>query len=574
MRKSDKLERTLQEIYKAVDSGSQSPIYVKRSINKIGAQNSDKELIAYLTLDNNMSRAKVVQGRGKNFKRAVSNAIKTYLINKPGDFKPNNIKLDLVTRIQPIIEADNKQSLENTDLRINYGLDGLAFDSKLQHSLLPGEVTGYQVVKNKKIIKEQLTHAFQNHLIATKDYFSSKLEDDRTLTLYKFRTRTYFLNENTFLQLRRNHRRYKDLTRSDLWDAIELTKNNYFKHVVDKKGKFLYSYLPQTGENQKKYNILRHAGTIYSMLETYKLMPDEELLTEAKRAISFLINQIKTFEVNGIDVKVVVERDVQKVGGNALAIVALAEYTKTTGDKQYLPLMRNLATWFKEIQTDNGEFKNHKQEHSTGKVFNFTSKFYPGEAILALVRLYHIDKNEEWLNIAENAANFLINIRDKGVTSQTVTPDHWLMYALNDLYRERQNEIYLNHALLMAEGIINKQLTKKTAKRTELIGGFESKPNKTPGLTNNACWSEGLGAAYRLAYDFGHSKQALKIKNAMQLSIKYQLRGQLRPESIMYFENKSLCLGAFHKNFKDYEIRNDYTQHNISSLISLYEIWD
>src|SRR5699024_8871563 len=242
--------------------------------------------------------------------------------------------------------------------------------------------------------------------------------------------------------------------------------------------------------------------------------------------------QIKTFEVNGIDVKVVVERDVQKVGGNALAIVALAEYTKTTGDKQYLPLMRNLATWFKEIQTDNGEFKNHKQEHSTGKVFNFTSKFYPGEAILALVRLYHIDKNEEWLNIAENAANFLINIRDKGVTSQTVTPDHWLMYALNDLYRERQNEIYLNHALLMAEGIINKQLTKKTAKRTELIGGFESKPNKTPGLTNNACWSEGLGAAYRLAYDFGHSKQALKIKNAMQLSIKYQLRGQLRPESI------------------------------------------
>lgn len=569
------MKRTLQEIYDVIDSGSTSPIYVKKGTDKIGAQNSNKELIVYLTLDDKMSRAKVIQGKGITFKKAISNAIKTFFVNKPTDFKPYNIKLDLVTKIQPLLKVDSNQPIENINIRISHGLDGLAFDSIFQYSLLPGEVTAYQVINKNKIMKEQLILAFQNHFSTEKDDFLNELTEKGNLVLYKFKTRTYFLSEeDNFIQLRRNHQRYEDLTKNDLWNAIELAKNNYFKHVVNPKGKFYYSYFPQTGKNQNTYNILRHSGTIYSMLETFNLINDKKLMNEIKRAISFLTDQIKSLYINGINVKVVVERDKQKVGGNGLAIVALAEYTKTTGDKQYLPLMRDLATWFKEIQADNGEFKNHMQEHSTGNVFDFISRFYPGEAILALVRLYHIDKNEEWLDIAEKAAKFLINIRDKDVTVNTVGPDHWLMYALNDLYRERQDEVYLKHSLLMAEAIINKQLTKDTAKRKELIGGFESRPNKTPGLTNNACWNEGLGATYRLANDFGHRDQAVKMIEAMKLSSRYQLRGQLRPESIMYFENKSLCLGAFHKSFKDYEIRNDYTQHNISSLISLYNIWN
>jgi len=36
--------------------------------------------------------------------------------------------------------------------------------------------------------------------------------------------------------------------------------------------------------------------------------------------------------------------------------------------------------------------------------------------------------------------------------------------------------------------------------------------------------------------------------------------------------NPKKYLGAFHKSLTDYEIRIDYTQHNISSILEYYKI--
>jgi hypothetical protein len=73
------------------------------------------------------------------------------------------------------------------------------------------------------------------------------------------------------------------LSPHELLEAIILTKDNYFKHVINKKGKFLYSYLPHKNKYENKYNILRHAGTVYSMLEIHEVMNDDILLDLAKK---------------------------------------------------------------------------------------------------------------------------------------------------------------------------------------------------------------------------------------------------------------------------------------------------
>jgi len=566
------VEKTLQDIYESVLSEKISNIKVNRKINKLGTKTPDGKLVAFLSISNDKKNAYVIKGEGKSFKKAINHALEIYLAKKPKNFKPTNVKLDLVTKISPIFEDKDNIDLNSDKLTYNRGLDGIAFGANLETSFLPQEVTSYHIINGKKVHIKNAFRALHNHLPTTFSKFTKPIDENIPVKAFKFRTKSYFINNDGFYKLYRGHRLFTDLTEKDLLHAITLTKDNYFKNVVNKKGKFIYSYLPHLNKREKRYNILRHAGTIYSMLETYELVPDEELLKEAKRAFKFLFKKIKPLEINGKNVQVVVEKDAQKIGGNALAIVALAKYTQLTGNKEHIPLMQDLASWMKEVQGDNGEFTVHKQQYSTGDKFDFVSHYYPGEAILALVRLYQIDKNDEWLDVAEKAANFLINIRDKNATIDTIAHDHWLLYGLNELYRERQKDFYLEHSFFIAKAMMKTQISEESAKRRELIGGYVPKSGKEPKSTPVACRSEGLGAAYRLARDYGHDELANKMSFAIQQGIKFQLQMQLRPENIMYYKNKKLCLGAIQGGLKSYSLRIDFTQHNISSFISYYNI--
>lgn len=360
------------------------------------------------------------------------------------------------------------------------------------------------------------------------------------------------------------------ITKDTLLDAISLTKNNYFKKVVKKNGKFIYSYFPEEDKKKKDYNILRHAGTTYSILETYELMPDDELLKIAESAINYLIGKIKIFEINGNEVSVVVEKDTIKLGGNALAIIILAKYTQITKNNGYMELLQRMARYICEVQTKTGEFIIQKQQYSTKEIYNFKSEYYPGEAILSLMRLYQLDGNKEWLDAAELASRYLIKIRDKHADVNTIIHDHWLLYAINELYREKPQDIYIEHLLLIANSIMKSQIA-GNVENPDWNGAYRL-PHIRLESTPTATRSEGLCAAYNLLQDNGYTKEATEIKKTIEGGIKFQLLNQLLPESVVSYKNKKLCIGAFKRGLNRNELRIDFTQHNISSLISYYKI--
>lgn len=360
------------------------------------------------------------------------------------------------------------------------------------------------------------------------------------------------------------------ISKDNLIEAIKLTKNNYYKNVIKKNGKYIYSYLPEENKKKKDYNILRHAGTTYSILETCEIMPDEELLKLAESAINYLIGKVKNFEINENPVSVVVEKDAIKLGGNALTIIMLAKYTQITQNYEYLELMQRMARWICENQNEDGEFIIQKQRYSTKEKYNFKSEYYPGEAILSLVRLYQLDGNKKWLNSAELASYYLINVRDKHANINTIIHDHWLLYALNELYRKQPQEIYIGHVSLITKSIMKSQIT-DNIENPDWNGAYRI-PYIRLESTPTACRSEGLCAAYHLLHDTGYAKEALKIIKTIEEGIQFQLQNQLRPESVIDYKNKKLCLGAFKRGLMRFDLRIDFTQHNISSLIAYYKI--
>lgn len=563
------MKNVLEEIFNSVTEGGKIS---EEILNKdLKGNTFNGKYILFLSLSDDRSLAHIIRGQGSNYREALQSALAEYNEQKPSDFKPTSLKLDILDEVSAVNKDFN---ILSEQIKYNRGLDGLAFGDSFETAFLPSEVADYSIIRKNKISINNAFKALKNHLPSTFSHFTKPLDSSKLVSLYKFKTKTYFINKDGVYELFRGHRIFSDLSKEDLWKSIELAKDNYFKQVVQKSGKFIYSFLPHRNKREKKYNMLRHAGTTYSMVETYELMPDKKLLGEINRAFTYLLKHIKPLKVNGNEVKVVVEKNAQKVGGNALTIVALAKYTQVTGDQQYVPLMQSLATWFKEIQGENGEFTVHKQNYSTGKVSDFISHYYPGEAILALVRLYQVDKNEKWLDIAEKAAQYLINIRDKSATVDTIAHDHWLLYALNDLYRERQNDIYLNHSFFIAEAMMKTQISEQGATRKELIGGYTPKSGNEPSSTPVACRSEGLSATHNLAKDFGHEEMAKKTQFAIQQGIKFQLQMQLRSETVMHYKRKKLCLGAVQGGLKSLNLRNDFTQHNLSSFIAFYKILD
>ena len=56
-------------------------------------------------------------------------------------------------------------------------------------------------------------------------------------------------------------------------------------------GQFKYRYDAKSNDKLSGYNVLRHSGTIWSMLDVFSVTQDEELLTAANRAITYLLNE-------------------------------------------------------------------------------------------------------------------------------------------------------------------------------------------------------------------------------------------------------------------------------------------
>ena len=561
----------VKNLFEAIIAGEKSSSSFLNDI-EYNIKKINNEIFLLLTVCDNTLLTFVIQGRGSTFQEAVDSALHIYYRKtKRLRFRPRSLKLDIVVEVQTLNNPGTGKDINQMSIGLLKGKEGFAWGNALEVIFLPEEVAVKPLIDKQILNVKRIVKALDNHWISKRDErILDYIELPISFQIHKIKTVSYFVDEMGPLSLYNGHRLFSKISLQDILDAITLTKDHYFKNILSQKGKYIYSYLPQSDSKENRYNILRHAGTTYALLETYEFITDNDILPMAESAIEYLIEEITDYEINGNTVSVVIEKDVVKLGGNALAIIALAKYTQVTGNQKYLTTMQQLATWIQEVQNEAGQFTVNMQQFSTGEIDPFTSQYYPGEAMLGLIRLFQIDGNQKWLDIAEKAAYYLIEVRDKHANVDTITHDHWLLYALNELYRERPKDRYLQHVLLISQAILKSQII-DDCEDVDWRGAYRL-PQPRLESTPTACRSEGLCAAYRLMLHVGKDEEAAQLRAAIEEGVRFQLQNQLRPESVLFYKNKNLCLGAFQRGFAQYELRIDYTQHNISSLIAYYKI--
>jgi len=523
--------------------------------NESGAWNQSGPCLVFLSANDGLAPALTTLGRGSDLAAALRDAAQTLkLLGENSGWV--GFKLDLVQQVHRVEDPDSLTELPRS-------LFGLAATAPSGLAVLPEELVAYRLIDSDLRLRPERVRAFLNRFPHRVALMSSGMQLDWG---FRFSTAGYFLAEDESFALYRGNR-WQTPLEADVMLESAVAGGRYLASAVRPNGQFIYSYLPKTDREKDDYNILRHGGSVYSLLELYRVQPDPALLDAAERGLAYLQTYMEPCP-DPDTALCVVEGGHTKLGGNALAIIAITEYVAATGNDELLDTARRLAEWIVSIQDESGAFVPHKITWPEGIPSPFVSGYYPGEALLALVRLYNQDADPRWLTAAQRAARWLITVRDGDTPTEGLAHDHWLSYGLNELYRLDPDPVFAQHTFRITEAIINAQNTRPEGYNRDWLGSFYDPPRSTPTATR----TEALRAAFELAVHMNDFATAREITRAYCLGVSFQLRTQFHPESVLYLVDPGRVLGGFRRSLTNYELRNDYTQHNISSLLGLYAV--
>ncbi len=393
--------------------------------------------IVFLSASDGKSHASISTGADRGFKLALKQALNGMIRMSPGNRPQSWFKLDVVQSAGSP-EALRAGTLEDFDR----SLEGLVFEGASRVAFVPEELVSHSLVTSKGRVQFNRLAQYLRRRSAS-GTLSPRLK------VRRFSTSSFFYDGQQVLRLYRGHRVHGKISKHELLKSA-VQGGAYLGRSVAANGRFIYSYEPKRDKVPEKYNMVRHAGTIYSILDLYQTTRDPSLLRGGERAIGYLLQRVEPYGEPQDELSVLASGGKIKLGGVALAVVALAKHVEVTGNTRHLPLSKRLGRYIQQSQLETGRFL-HQRSHPSGEPRTFVSQYYPGEALLALVRLYVLDPDPSWLDTAEKSAQYLINVRDRGRQTTALIHDHWLLYALT-VSEFQSSELFSETALSSQPG--------------------------------------------------------------------------------------------------------------------------
>lgn len=496
-----------------------------------------------------------------------TNNMKFQLIKQVNNFKkktgsfPKWIKVDIVTHEETVAFNDVERLLINT--RRNYIDFGLVLDNQWQITFLPDEINANAFVRPSKQHKNLKEIAENNITYYLKKYkrlnMNFKVDGYRNTDVTIFKTKGYFIEGKEIIDLyeqgyMKGVRQLHDLT-SEIDRLIE-TSTKFLQNEIQPNGKYIYGYFPHFDRKINYYNILRHSSSTYALIEGLEYLNKD--ISIIKKALNYIIENYyyEKYDEAYIydDTKAINEI---KLGQNASFIFAVCEYLKVNpSDKQYLKYAQKVAKGILSMINMNNMETIHVLNYPDLSIKEqFRIVYYDGEAALALLRLYQIDKNINWLNTVELLFERFIS------ENYWKYHDHWLAYCCNELVKINPKEKYFKFGMQNAAGYLDYIYQRETTFPTFL---------------------EMLMATYHLvksAKTHGFEKLVKetideeKLVETIHKRADYQRVGYFYPEIAMYFKNPQRILGSFFIKHHGYRVRIDDIEHYLSGYVQYQKVF-
>jgi hypothetical protein len=340
--------------------------------------------------------------------------------------------------------------------------------------------------------------------------------------------------------------------------------------------------------DSRRYNILRHAGAVFSMAQYAAAQPPDKNASEVLRRAAAYLMDCCAGPVDGQTDMLAIWSPPEltgssrgclqaKLGASGLTLAALVRLEFVLPGTTAPKVLRQLANFLLFMQKSDGSFYSKYIPAKAGRDDQWTSLYYPGEAALGLVMLHELDGAVRWLEAAIDALRYLARTREG---SRPLPADHWALIATARLFKQNPGSlqmaspagipwsepqegvsirgVLLDHATALVESILGEQI--EGHERGCLNGGFDLEGRVTPTATR----LEGLLAALTF---LPAGMLRSRTQHAVGLGVGFLVASQIidGPARGGIPRYNPLCSSS---HTRANEIRIDYVQHALAALLA------
>jgi hypothetical protein len=373
------------------------------------------------------------------------------------------------------------------------------------------------------------------------------------------------------------------VTKETLVAAARAGGDYLVKHL-DPDGHYDYLYdqvadrhEPHSGD----YSLPRHGGATYFLAQLYGTTHDPRVKDAASRAMYYMIGESRG-GCDRTDRACVGDSAQVDLGSAALALVAAAEYQRTTGERTFEPWARRLAGFILYMQLPSGDFRHLYWPDQDRRDEKERLPYYSGEAALALARLSALPglppaDAARFADASNRALEFLTGAYYDFFVGQFVyAEDHWTCLAadalwdrLDDAHRRRYADFCDGFAAFLRRMQFQPDEAMSRAE-PDVIGAYGFSPLLPPHDTPVGSRSECSISVWRMDRALGRSGSETReqVLRAMQ----FLLGRQLRDDNAWLAPAPDEARGGIPQSDVKRQVRIDGIQHGGSALLRAVEL--
>jgi len=353
-------------------------------------------------------------------------------------------------------------------------------------------------------------------------------------------------------------------------------------NTVGDDGKFDYEYFPNRDEHGKGYNIVRHAGSVYGLFEMYHLAMEEPTLADdrvryidaAARALGYVHEGLGVPKGAPEDRVCLIYKDSCESGTAALTLLTFLArpdvdtVPENLRDEVFRPgddaKMEGLGLVLLDMIDGRGAiFRRYRESLAADRVGK-EPLYYPGEAMLALMRFYEKTGDERWLE----GARAIGERQQKLYLKKRMWPDHWVMQALPRLWLVEKDDDMAEACLAMAMHSIGEQYPFVWNPFPDYQGAWRRRDD-TPRTTRAGSRAEAIRGVMHLAWERGDDASMLE-ESLIELS-RHLAEQQYGERNSWWTPVPEKVRGAYPMGIVDNHVRIDNNQHALVGIAGALE---